>query len=614
MWSSLSYASTFRREPGNAPELRLQLRPLPPRIEADQEITLEIGPRQAEVSVRMDLRAPADDLSLIEWEIQSDRPFVVAGVLGTDVGRWCQSGSRVLVWLRKTTGATRLELTGWLPLAQPGDKGQKPAGPPRLDLPCFRVLQAQTRTRLVLRPTPGLTLIPQANPPPRFLTPEAGAAVGELRYVARQSGYGGSFAVLPGLAPTVEVQTRAGVRGKEMTFTATIDYRPRGELRMVSLLSRDWQGEVDLEAPAGSVARRREQFRRSAGRRERTWNLELAPGIRDRYQVVLHGRMPVEEAIEGVPMPDVVVVGAPAQRIVVVDSTVTAQAGVGLSATVPPLGSSARTRAWKLADEEWALWLQPREGPRAAAVQVLLAERRASVPDGRSWLHETVFWLRHEAPAELRLRWPAGVEVVGVTVDDSPLSVVQSERGGLWLPLSGPAGARQVRVRWRSEDGRETLEHPDLRLPLLEGADPGPTVWTLNVPPNWDVAEGGPGLGAGASRRAALELYRASAQLALCRDLVRQQRVEEQALAEAQRRFARGCWLAELALKAGADALRRVSPVGLPLTEWLRQLRDQNQTLCQEHHLDEARRKPSAFAIRPTPMRRRRHCAAKARP
>src|SRR5262249_24568693 len=162
------------------------------------------------------------------------------------------------------------------------------------------------------------------------------------------------------------------------------------------------------------------------------------------YRLVLRGRMPLEEAAEGVPMPEVVVVGARARHTLIVDGSLAAENASGIVPTAPPAGSPEGSQAWKRTGEEWSLRLLPREGARAELVQVLLRERRASVPDGRRWLHEAIYWLHHEAPAELRVSWPGAVEVVGVVIDDNPVSVVQPEGGRLWLPLPGPAGIRRV--------------------------------------------------------------------------------------------------------------------------------------------------------------------------
>ena len=130
----------------------------------------------------------------------------------------------------------------------------------------------------------------------------------------------------------------------------------------------------------------------------------------------------------------------------------------------------------------------------------VLAEVRAGVPDGRRWLHEGSWWLRHEGPTELSVRWPERVEVAGVVIDGVPVRVLQPEKGRLWLPLSGVGGARRVRIRWRYESGKEAIDRPVLALPRLEGASAGPTAWTVDVPAGWDLPVGGL---TGATRRAA---------------------------------------------------------------------------------------------------------------
>src|SRR5262249_51413299 len=152
---------------------------------------------------------------------------------------------------------------------------------------------------------------------------------------------------------------------------------------------------------------------------------------------------------------------------------------------------------------------------------VLLAELRALVPDGERWLHEARFWLRHEAAAELGVRL-GGAEVVGVRLDGSPVPRREPEGGRLWLSLAGPGGVREVVVRYRRHG--EPLDRPDLTPPRLEGARPGPALWTVEVPPGWELTGPGGGrgirpLGAGATRRMALELHRAAVALAVCREL-----------------------------------------------------------------------------------------------
>ena len=296
---------------------------------------MRVGPRQAEITANIDLKVAGRDLSLVEWEITSPRPFVVSSVSGPAVGPWCQSGTRLLVWLEKTTGSTRIHVTGWLPLTLTM-KGKKAIGQPLLELPCFRIPSAKVNTQLTLTAAPGFALTPKGKP--LSLVPQGKPSQSELRYAAQQAYYGGSFVVKPGLAPLANVRTEASLHGKELTFTATIDYRLQGELRTVGLRLRDWEGDAELTVPAGSVARRRELTRRTARSRERTWTLDLAPGVRDHYRLVLRGRVPLEEAGEGVLMPDVVVVGARAVHTLLMDETLAAEDPIGLTPTAAPPG------------------------------------------------------------------------------------------------------------------------------------------------------------------------------------------------------------------------------------------------------------------------------------
>jgi hypothetical protein len=591
------YAWAFVHDPRTSPRLVLRLAPLAAQVEASQAVTVRVGRRQAEVTNRAVLRAANKDLSLFEWEVGGRLPFVAAAVRGPDVRGWCQSGNRLLVWLEKTTGATQVEVTGWLPLG-PVAPGGKAPGPPVLEAPCFKLRGAKTQTQLALSAEPGLALAVRGRL--RGLAPQGRPAPGELRYAAAQPDYAGRFVVLQGRAPKVTVVTRAGLKDREIVFTSTIDYSLQGELRTVGLRLREWEGSVmvAVESP-GRVVRRREQVRRASGRSERTWSLGLE-GVRDHCRLVVGGRVSLEEAGEGAAMPDVTVLGVPGGHTLVVDASLAAEGAAGLSPADLPAGSPAGALAWRVSGDEWRLRLTPRRVPQQAPVRVVLAEHRLRPSGGQPWRHEAVFWVRHEAAAELRLHWAGAVRVAGASVGGAAAAVLQPEPDRLWLPLPGPAGTHEVRVRWDNVRA-EPLRQPDMTLPALEGAEPGTVVWTVDVPPGWEAGGGGRPLGAGADRRAVLELYRASVQLAVVGDLVRQGQVDGPALAAAQRRFTRGCWLARLALQAGANPLRPGGPRGEPLGEWLARMRQQNKELTGEGPAAEACRRADALAHLPEP-------------
>jgi hypothetical protein len=240
---------------------------------------------------------------------------------------------------------------------------------------------------------------------------------------------------------------------------------------------------------------------------------------------------------------------------------------------------------WQVRGPDWGLRLLPRDreaGP--APVRVFLAEHAAAVVDGRRWLHETVYWLRHEAHTDLRASFPEGAEVVGVSVDGREVAPLQSGPGRLWLPLPGRASVCRVRLRWLYEGGAEKLEAPTLERPRLEGAEEGPALWTVYAPPGWQaVRSEGRRLGTGPARAATVALYRADAQLRISRALADHVRDGDGTapLAAAQARFAAACQHAEQALAlAGRPALL---PDGRPLAGWLRALRQGNHELSQHH-------------------------------
>jgi hypothetical protein len=305
-------------------------------------------------------------------------------------------------------------------------------------------------------------------------------------------------------------------------------------------------------------------------------------------------------------MPDVTVAGvAGTERwVAVAGGPLAVEAATGLAAAVrptevlrpwPAVAEGVRQTegaAWRVQGPDWGLRLLPQDrlgSPRP--VRVFLAEHAAAVVDGRRWLHETVYWLRHEARTDLRASFPEGAEVVGVSVDGREVAPLQSGPGRLWLPLPGRAGVRKIQLRWLYEEGAEPLEAPNLERPRLEGAEEGPALWTVYVPAGWEAARSeGRSVGTGPMRAAAVALYRAEAQLRISRVLADHVREGDGAaqLAAAQARFAADCRHAEQAL-----ALAGGSPVladGRPLRVWLQALRAENQELSQQHALDGVRR------------------------
>src|SRR5207248_11805412 len=91
-------------------------------------------------------------------------------------------------------------------------------------------------------------------------------------------------------------------------------------------------------------------------------------------------------------------------------------------------------QAWKVREAGWRMRLLLRERQaQPAAVRVLLAEHSAA-PAGGRWLHESVYWVRHEAHADLNVTWPSpdapggrAVQLVSASVDGVEATPLQGE-------------------------------------------------------------------------------------------------------------------------------------------------------------------------------------------
>ena len=416
---TLAYAATLLREDDNHPPvLGLKVKPSPPAAHARLNMDVRVGPRQADVRATAVLTAPDGDPPLVQWEVQSPQPFTVTGVTGPKVRRWNQEGGRVLAWLDPAAkGDATLELTGWLPLATAGDG-------PRLELPCLRVASAGSQdTTVHLIPRDQLLL---TDPAVRNLTPVGPQQAGNERAytAAGRTDYGGAWRVRAGQG-VVRVFTTAGKHDRRLVFDAVVDCAPaQGDVQALTVRVRNWAGEVRLEAPATVHTRERRR-----AQDDRVWVLDQDPGVSGRLRVVLHGEQPADAAGATL-MPDVTVPGAVRVErwAAVAGPELTAEAVEGLAPAEAPAGLDAPAAAeravkggglvWKITSPDWRLNLSPVDAAAPAApIEVFLTEHRASVAGGGRWLHEAVYWLRHEANTDLNLTFPADAEVLSLAVD-----------------------------------------------------------------------------------------------------------------------------------------------------------------------------------------------------
>jgi hypothetical protein len=600
----LAYACFLPRDPDNPPKLEVKMRPAAAVGRAAVNLSLRVGPRQADVTAAVELTEMNRELSLVEWEIASPQPFAITAVTGPEVGRWTHAGDRLLVWLdRPVKERVKLEIVGWLPLAG----GAKAGDPLRLELPCLRVAAAraqQTTVRLAAEAEVAL-----AAPKLKNLAAAQGKPSDqELEYTSKQADYGGVWQVN---ATPIEarVYTFVGAADGTLTFTSVVDFASsQGRLRSATVRLRRWDGaEVRLDAPG--AARPPRERRRGNG--ERTWEVELGADAGRRCRLTLTGSVPFAAA--GIMVPDVSVPGAGGpppgvwagrqpRWLAAAGPDLTAEGATGLAPVDPAKewagvefsGEAERLRrlggpAWKLTDPEWDLRLQPHDAKSGAtSIHVYLAEYSAGVVDGRRWLHEATYWLRHEADADLNIAFPAEADVLSAAVDGVETTPLQPDARRLWLPLTGRPAACRVRLRWRYDAAAEPLERPNLAPPILEGASPGPAVWTAVAPPGWvvDPATGG-GLRSGPAQRAALDLERAEAQFQIVAHLAPRGDVAAGPLVEARRHFQRLLRRATRETEAISVGSEATAVDGRPLVKTLQELQERRDSLAKRHAFEE---------------------------
>ncbi len=578
----------YRIPPDRLPQLILRLEHRPPVIQGEVDVTVRVGTQQAEIEAVADVTTPNKDRAALEWELPPH--CVLAAAAGEEVRSWKQNGSRLLIWLNRTTAKTRIHLSGWLPLSLHD-------GRPHLELNGPRLLYADKQyTRLHLTTADDLILAAVRT---RNLQPARSrrqpANVGRSTiFETFHSYYNLECQVQAAANAVAKVLTLAEAADRELCFTTTVDYTvTHGELRQVQLRLRNWE-EEKVEIQAERVALWSEPRRSIGGR---SWLLPLQAGVRGHYQVVLHGRMPLAKAAGGVPMPEVLVQGVERAEyfVAVAGGGLTGQAkGTFQTLKLPHQALQAiwpdaaqrlernNGQAWRVGDAEWQVRLLPQlRVLQPTPARLYLLEQWAAAKDGRRWLHEARCWLHHEAHADLAIDFAAPVRVFAVAIDGVEGTPLQPSPTRLWLPLPSQAGVRCIHFRWLY-DPPEPLDRPNLTPPQLVGAVKGPTVWTVTVPPGWQAVLTGAANWQGATREAALALWRADVQLHISQDLAKERRdnVASSALAAAQQRFTLYCRHAQQALDLGAGGA--AGPQNHSLTDWLAELQANNRLLKPE--------------------------------
>jgi hypothetical protein len=590
----------FRRSAAGEPFLQLNLQAPSALGHYTQEITWQVGPRQAEVHATAQVTAPGDGVSLVEWEIPTE--VVLADLRGPDVWTWSRTGSRVQVWLQRSPAQTTLALTGWV-----RRRSEQPAAP--FSLPCLRLIGTAPRWTLVrILGGEGLA-VSAAQLRNLWNLPTTQPSDLDVTFWTKEAMYGGIFHIRPAAAQIdVRVLTLAEAHDRSLTVVSTVDCQVRqGELRTLTVALHNWEGQdVALEAP--QVIKKREQ--RRAGK-QRAWILNLQPGITERYRFKITSRISRQAATDLL-MPDVRVegAGAPERWLAVAGPDWVVEELRGLL-SLPDLAEPLKLwttalnhlrrvggSAWKVTADDWKLRLGVRAAPvEAPSVQVFLDEQAAALSDGRRWLHQAAYWLRHRPGTDLNVQLPVGARLVQVSLDGNEVVPLQPQPGSVWLPLTGGSGIRRVRLSWIYDADRERFDQPNLARPWLEdvayagASEKAAPLWTVQVPPGYHLVPSDKG--AVPDDAAGQDLRHAAAHLHLSRLLAEQATgqidaaVGQQLLA-AQEDFYRSCRYAEYRL-AFVETLEEKGYADADLAGRLRQLQADNQQLAQRYRFESLR-------------------------
>ena len=221
-------------------------------------------------------------------------------------------------------------------------------------------------------------------------------------------------------------------------------------------------------------------------------------------------------------------------------------------------------------------------------IEVFPGRLSAVVASGGHWLHEAVYWLRHEANTDLNLTFPADAEVLSVSIDGAETAPLQAEPRRLWMPLTGRPAVCRVRIQWRyaTEDWIGRISTHEFAGSAREqcGVD-------RVAPPGWEPVVSPEGsLRSGLVQAAALSWRRAEAQFRMS-DLLAARSSNDSArrLAETQRRFYVECRWAKLTLETAPAEANSAWPVGRTPLDCLQELLQKNKELAEARRFEAIR-------------------------
>jgi hypothetical protein len=520
------HAYSFQRAAAGPPVLRLLLMPPERTAECLQRVTWNLNGQQAEVSFTARVRSPEHPVNMVECDVPPNLQDIE--VTASDLRSWTRTGGRVQIWLARSTPQADIRLTGWQAVATPAPDNSQPTPPVRVRLTPLNIVGARTTiTYVYVNAAAGLALQPETvHNLGRLSSPR----LTDLGFVTTQPDYWAVFtATRKPIQADALVLTFAEMREHEFTFSAAIDLIPAAtEPRSLTLRLSDWtSGDLHVEAPRNVECR---ELSREKNRR--VWSLLMPPSEGKNVRIKVVGKMPLRAA-SNIVVPDLRIegVGQVERWVAVAGRELRAEETVGLRPVQDPAkelhlwpAEAERVRragtAWKVQADNWRLRLLPRSGVlKISPSRIVLSDHSAAVVDGQHWLHETVYWIYHQADDDLRITLPDQAKLNSLTIDGVAIAPPVSEQNVLWLPRARVSGAHAIAVRWTYEGNAERIERPNLALPRLDGTVDGPAQWTVHIPPGYRAASA-----TSSTAPLELDLARADAMTRLSATLLEQSR------------------------------------------------------------------------------------------
>jgi hypothetical protein len=572
---AVTRAYSFQRTSADA---GLALTLTAPGNKAQAAVVWNLGRDYADFVSTLRLAGGGDDISLVEVRLPAG--VELATVRGPALHHWSRRGDAVQIWLEQPRKQATLELTGWTPLAQKATANQ----PGRFILPRIEVAKAQTEAfQLKVRAVSGVAVdAAQLRHLIKDKEPDT--------FIVKDPSYEGSFQIrlLP-LAPDIHILTTAEASGDACLlvshFHCQVPAEYAGPLRVVLRNCPDKNVRLESLGAAPDV-----RLRHLGSDHE--FEIAMPAGAPQPFTFQIRARLPLKGTAK-LALPELGVPGVPKARqcLAVLGPQLRPVNLVGLSTVrdvVKELrywpGQAERVlgsgSAWHVDDSRRLPNLEV-HAPEPAA-QVLLAEEKAYLANGRHWVHCTDLLVAARADAEVQVVLPAAARCLAVIADGQALAPRRTGPGTYQLSLAGPSGQRLVRVEWQLPPEAEPLTRPRLDGAHLAGSVGAVVQGEVLIPSGYEMSSPAAGV---ISSRADQLLARARAQLAMGRFLSTPSGSDTtQALVLSQKSFWRSLRQAERQLSnmASSDDKTRTAAA-------VRELRQEYQRLVTEKGLEAVR-------------------------